>query len=310
VVHRDLKPSNLFLVAQPGRAPSVKVLDFGISKTADGDAERLTHSHALLASPAYASPEQLRTSHDVDHRADIWSLGVIAYECLTGNLPFRGASLPDLCAHILNEPPLSIRNGRADVPPGLERVVLRCLEKDSAHRYGSVQEFVLALRQFAPGSARKCLAYLRGLEDPDAFNSSKPLMPSSRGIPNAPTRRIVWWGTAALVLGGLGAGAAYVARTHNAVASSHAPRVAAPASTRDSLRPSPPPASNIAPLATAAVAPLISVVPVNDETAAAPPPPPPPIPVRAAHPHVRTPAPSPSTARASASSDTPWVESR
>jgi serine/threonine-protein kinase len=164
MVHRDLKPSNLFLVAKPGNTWSAKVLDFGITKTIESIAQRLTHSHAMLASPAYAPPEQLRASSDVDLRADIWSLGVIAYECLTGSLPFRGDSLPDVCAQVLQNTPVPPRQLRSEIPIALERVILRCLEKDLARRYASIEELVLALDQFAPSPARKCLTYLRGLD--------------------------------------------------------------------------------------------------------------------------------------------------
>lgn len=233
VVHRDLKPSNLFMVARPGQERWVKVLDFGISKTEEaGQTPRLTQSHALLASPAYAPPEQLRTSRDVDRRADVWSLGVIAYECLSGRLPFRGQSLPEVCAHILREDPVSLRDRRGDVPAALERVIFRCLEKDPARRCAGIEELVGALRQFSPGSARKCLAYLRELQDPDASHSSRR-NPLSSTRPSDRSRRGVgrvrFWTAVALPLALAGASAAFLhlqhePRTEAAAASSSAPR--------------------------------------------------------------------------------------
>jgi len=165
-VHRDLKPSNLFLVADGSRRDFVKVLDFGIAKTQEAGGNEATHSQALLASPAYASPEQLRTSKDVDTRSDIWSLGVILYQCLTGELPFDGSTLADVSSRILRDPPLPLRTRAGSVPTKLEAIVERCLEKSPEARYPSVDALVQALAPFAPGAAADCMSYIQALGPP------------------------------------------------------------------------------------------------------------------------------------------------
>nr|UXE46082.1 serine/threonine-protein kinase PknD [uncultured bacterium] len=164
IVHRDLKPSNLFLVDKTGSGPFVKVLDFGVSKRFGSDAaHELTQSRALLGSPVYAPPEQLRASRKVDRRADIWSLGVILYQGVTQRLPFRGDTLAEVCTRILQDSPPEPRALRPDVPEALELTILRCLEKQPARRFATVQELALSLREFAPATAARTLIYLDSL---------------------------------------------------------------------------------------------------------------------------------------------------
>src|SRR5262249_24939793 len=119
VIHRDLKPANLFLSRGADGTSRVKILDFGISKSlADhgpGGAF-VTSRQALLGSPAYMSPEQLRSAKAVDARADVWSLGIIAYELVTGMLPFRGENVGALFAAILAQAPAPPRTLRAELP--------------------------------------------------------------------------------------------------------------------------------------------------------------------------------------------------
>ena len=157
IVHRDIKPANLFLATRSDGTRIVKVLDFGISKVANDaltNSSGATRTEAVMGTPMYMSPEQLRSSRDVDARADVWSLGVVFYELLTAAFPFEGESLPVLYSSILGLPYKPIRERRPDLPPAVEVVLAKCLEKDRNRRFASVDEFVQALAPFAnaPGA--------------------------------------------------------------------------------------------------------------------------------------------------------------
>jgi serine/threonine-protein kinase len=156
IVHRDLKPANLFLTRQPDGTFRVKVLDFGISKamvTGESD-HSLTRTSSMMGSPLYMSPEQMRSAKNVDPRTDVWALGVILFELLTGDPPFNAESIPELSAKVLLENPTPIRGLRPDVPPALEAAVMRALEKDPAKRFGTVAELAMALVPFGPARTR------------------------------------------------------------------------------------------------------------------------------------------------------------
>jgi hypothetical protein len=155
IVHRDLKPANVFLARQAGGAESVKVLDFGISKQATSGAANLslTRTSALMGSPLYMSPEQMRSTRDVDTRTDIWALGAILHEALSGNPPFLGETITQLSANVLLEEPERLEVLRPDLPAGLGEVVWRALRKDPAQRYTHVGELAFELLPFAPRSA-------------------------------------------------------------------------------------------------------------------------------------------------------------
>jgi eukaryotic-like serine/threonine-protein kinase len=150
IVHRDLKPANLFLAERPSGGQMIKVLDFGISKTIGGNTLGLsiTDAATLMGSPGYMSPEQLESSRSVDARSDIWSLGVILYEMVTGVLPFGGDSVPRLIRSIIagDRAPLSDRDGAV---ADLEPIVARCLQQDRADRYPSVSQLCDDLEPFA-----------------------------------------------------------------------------------------------------------------------------------------------------------------
>jgi serine/threonine-protein kinase len=155
IVHRDLKPANLFLTRAADGSSTVKVLDFGISKVAGADGEEeggmsLTKTSAVLGSPLYMSPEQMKSAKSADARSDIWSLGAILYELLTGGVPFNAMTFTELVLMVNMETPRSIATIRGDVPPELEAAVFRCLEKKPENRFANVAELAWAIAPFAP----------------------------------------------------------------------------------------------------------------------------------------------------------------
>lgn len=152
IVHRDLKPDNLFLAKRPDGTQIIKVLDFGISKFSsmidDQRGRALTTTSAVIGSPMYMSPEQLKSTRDVDHRTDIWSLGVAFYELVSGQAPFPWRSMAELSAAILKDSPQPLRTHIGAVPPELDNAILRCLEKNPGDRFDNVAELAWALAPF------------------------------------------------------------------------------------------------------------------------------------------------------------------
>lgn len=147
IVHRDLKPANLFFARRSNGSAIVKVLDFGISKATAASplGGGLTATRALMGTPYYMSPEQLREARNVDGKADIWALGITMYELLVGGPPFVAEGLAELCVQVLTTPHAPISFRRADVPVQLSAIVDRCLEKDPAKRFASAEELAGAL---------------------------------------------------------------------------------------------------------------------------------------------------------------------
>ncbi len=145
IVHRDVKPSNLFVAQRADGSELVKVLDFGISKAVDHGApmsqRSLTRPSDVFGSPRYMSPEHLRSARAVDLRSDIWALGVVLYELVSGKTPFAGASVAELHVAVLEREPTPITDHLAEVDATLVRVLKRCLAKVPERRY----EHVLAL---------------------------------------------------------------------------------------------------------------------------------------------------------------------
>ncbi len=155
IIHRDLKSSNLFVTRCPDGSKRIKVLDFGIAKVAGGAAlqskRTMTQTFTVMGSPTYMSPEQLRSTRNVDARTDVWALGVILYELLTARVPFDADELPELYMKITTATPLPL--DRPDAPAGIEAVIMRCLEKSVEKRYANVAELALALAPFGPKRA-------------------------------------------------------------------------------------------------------------------------------------------------------------
>jgi serine/threonine-protein kinase len=158
IVHRDLKPANLFLARRPDGGTIVKVLDFGISKAATGSAlemapNQLTSTATMLGSPLYMSPEQLRSSKKVDARADIWAIGVILYELVSGERPFNGDTLGELFSSILETEAPRLSTRVPSTPQGLDAIVARCLQRRPEDRYQSAVELERELAPFAVQNA-------------------------------------------------------------------------------------------------------------------------------------------------------------
>jgi serine/threonine-protein kinase len=145
IVHRDLKPANLFVCRAGGRRV-MKIVDFGISRLEHGS-ERITHESSYVGTPLYAAPEQLRDSSGADARSDVWSLGVVLFELLTGRTPFCG-SAAEVIARVMVDPVPSPCELRPELPRDLARVVLRALERDPDRRFQSMGELSEALAPF------------------------------------------------------------------------------------------------------------------------------------------------------------------
>ncbi len=154
VVHRDLKPSNFFLATRLDGSRIVKVLDFGIAKATGGGiaGQAMTSTRAMMGSPLYMSPEQIRSSKSVDPQSDLWALGVIAYELIDGAPPFNGETVGELFFAIVEQTPPPIHTRKPGIAPGLSAVVARCLERDKALRFRTVVDLARALRPFASAS--------------------------------------------------------------------------------------------------------------------------------------------------------------
>ena len=131
----------------------MKVLDFGISRLASDREARVTRIDERVGTPEFMSPEQLNAARDIDARSDIWSLGVVLYELLTGKLPFPGDDLPQLCVAILTKAPVPLSAVHADTAPELEAVIARCLEKDREKRYQNIAELAQDLAALWEGES-------------------------------------------------------------------------------------------------------------------------------------------------------------
>lgn len=169
VIHRDIKPENLFLLGNGDGHEHLKVLDFGISKVAVRGDNRKTHqalTRLAVGTPPYMSPEQVRASSALDARSDIWSVGCVLYELLTGTAPFDRVSLMQACAAVLEDEPPAPHQLNAQVPEELSELVMRCLRKDPNDRFADVASLAEALSAFGSGRfasyAARCRAHLAG----------------------------------------------------------------------------------------------------------------------------------------------------
>jgi serine/threonine-protein kinase len=222
IVHRDLKPANLFVTRRADGGPLIKVLDFGIAKALSETGAQLTHSHSVLGSPGYISPEQLYSARDVDVRTDIWALGVTLYQLLSARLPFYRENATEMAVRIATEDPDPL-----EVVAPLGAAVLRCLAKQPADRYPDVAALATDLVPFGGPSARSIAASVHQVAGARALPSVPlPVVdrsaitaasiaqdpaagPADRGPtdrdPVAPVRRRRWLVAPVLVLGIAGA---------------------------------------------------------------------------------------------------------
>ena len=154
IIHRDLKPANLFVSPTAEQPLFTKILDFGIAKLVDpslaGDLR--TQTNAIIGTPSYMSPEQARGAKDIDHRTDIYALSVIAYELLSGALPYAASSLGDLVYKQATSPPRDLAELRADLPEAWRATIMAALHPDPDARPGSAQAFLEQLQAATPNA--------------------------------------------------------------------------------------------------------------------------------------------------------------
>ena len=220
MVHRDIKPGNIFISRGEDGEDLIKVLDFGIAKSLrpEDGAHSHTRTGMLVGSPSYMSPEQMRASKDIDQTADLWSLGVVAYECLVGERPFEGESMVELTVSVCMNP-LPVPSERGPVPPGFDEWFARACSRERSERFQDAKEFAGAFEELAadydpvlpadssegPGRARgrsptsASQSGVAMVRSTTALEPSEPVVPAAR--PNAGRARRL------LVLVAVGVGA-------------------------------------------------------------------------------------------------------
>ena len=201
IVHRDLKPANLFLATDAYGSPTIKVLDFGISKlaepsTANVAVSSLTKTATVIGSPLYMAPEQMRSARQADERSDIWALAATLYEMLTGECAWSATTLQEVCMKVAVDPAPRVRDRVSDIPEAIDPLIARAMSKDPAQRFQSVAEFAASLVPWGGRAAPRLLEQIERLSgkqrssaavgDPSAtHNASEPGHPQRPSPPTA-----------------------------------------------------------------------------------------------------------------------------
>ncbi len=176
IIHRDLKPANLYRIVRSDGSPSVKVLDFGISKVTNGSDASMTHTSSMMGSPYYMSPEQMTSAKNVDQRTDVWALGIILHELLTGRVPYDGETIPEVCAKVLQNPAPELSALRQGLPNELNFVLAKALAKAREDRFDDVAQLAAALAAFTNADGQRSIERISrvlGVE-----NTARPSLPT------------------------------------------------------------------------------------------------------------------------------------
>jgi len=184
IIHRDMKPSNCFVVKHDGEGDFIRILDFGISKVVQPGSASLTQTNSALGTPLYMSPEQARSPRDVDGRSDIYSVGVILYELLTGHTPFFSESgeFTEILFKLFTADPPPVKSTRPDLDDGLAEVVHHALTREPVNRYATAKEFAEALAPYAGDHTKRILNRIRTFKESEAMSMPPPAdmpLPSS-----------------------------------------------------------------------------------------------------------------------------------
>jgi serine/threonine-protein kinase len=273
IIHRDIKPANFFVTRGADGSLLLKILDFGISKAPSTDPQ-LTATQMVMGTPAYMSPEQMKSSRSVDGRSDIWSLGVVMYELLQGATPFQADTFSSMIIKVATEemPPMLVR-----LPPGLAEIVYRCLDKDLARRFQNVAELAQALAPYAQSPTQASISVARtrrvvGGAQPSGTGPFPAVFGAPTPPPIAPRRR---WPIVVGIVGAI-AIAAVIASVAAGGGHDPAPAIAAPAAAPPIAAPVPvaPPPAVVTPPPPAPPAPTevaVPTLPAEPAGSAAPP---------------------------------------
>ncbi len=188
IIHRDLKPANMFLAERADGSTCVKVLDFGISKVPS--TSDMTSTAVMMGSPLYMSPEQIASSRSVDARSDIWSLGIVLFELVTGEPPFVADTMVQLSVLIREKEPRPLGDFLEDVPAGFAKIIERCLAKEQDDRYPSVKELALDLAAFARPEAAQLAHRIRAGAMRARAHSDPALLATARETPSERALRV------------------------------------------------------------------------------------------------------------------------